>query len=255
MDENSNREKTRLTGLLERGNKFLTRGEERTEEGELLLDRRSYLAAAGLTTAAVAGCADLDSGQTVQPVSSFGYGGGPVLQQTSSLTVSESEPNDRQGNADAISLGATVSGTLAVSDTDWYLVDASAGDDIAVEFSRQAASGVTAVILYSPDGTFHNLKYVASDDPVTVAGTAETSGNHFVQVVDTQNSDGDYTMTVGGTSTTPTPTETATPVVTETATPESTETATPVVTETTTSAEDDYGEQGYGEYGYGGIAT
>ena len=271
MDDNSEQKKTGLTGLLDRGNRLLTRNREgSSSEDGLLIDRRTYLAAAGLTTAGIAGCGGLDSGATVQPVSAFGYGGEQTLRQTSSLTVSESEPNDRQGSANAISAGATVTGTLAVNDSDWYVVDLSAGSDITVEFSRDSASGVTAVILYNPDGEFSNLRYVVTDDPVSMAQTVETSGTYFLQIVDTQDSDSDYTVTVsrGTTSTpvvtdtaTPTPeqTETATPERTETATPERTETPTPVVTDTATptgtAAEDDYGEQGYGEYGFGGIAT
>ncbi|MDS0281599.1 hypothetical protein [Haloarcula onubensis] len=271
MDHNSEREKEGLTELLKRGSRLITRDSESPSERDgLVLDRRSYLAAAGLTTAALAGCGGLDSRKQVSPVSSFGYGGAPVLQQTSSLTVSESEPNDREGNADVIDVNTTVDGTLTASDSDWFLVELSAGDDIVVGFSRGSATGVTAVILYDTEGTFSNLRYVSTDDPVTMTGTAETSGTYFVQVVDTQDGDGDYTLTVGdGTTATPTPTETATPTPTETATPTPTptetatptptptETATPVVTETATPTpvEDDYGEQGYGEYGYGGIAV
>ncbi|MFC6755678.1 MULTISPECIES: hypothetical protein [Haloarcula] len=245
MDDNSERKKTGLTGLFERGNRFITRDSSSSSEQDgLVLDRRSYLAAAGLTTAALAGCADLGGDETVRPVSAYGYGGSAALQQTSSLTVSESEPNDRESSADAVSLGATVDATLTANDSDWYVVELAAGDDMVVEFSREAPDGVTAVILYDPDGTYSNLRYVSTDDPVTVAQTAETSGTYYIQVVDTQESDGDYTMTVGdGTTATPTPTETET----ETATPTATETATPV--------EDEYGEQGYGEYGYGGIAA
>jgi len=253
MDDNSEQKKSRLTALLERGSTLITRDDSvRQGEDGLLLDRRSYLAVAGVTTAALAGCASRDSGETVRPVSAFGYGGGEVLRQTSSLSVSESEPNEREGNANAIGLGATVTGTLTVSDSDWYTVDFSAGNEITVEFSRDAPTGVTAIILYGPDGTYSNLRYITTDDPVSMTQMAETSGTHFIQVVDTQNSDGGYTMTVSdGTMTTPT--ETATPEATETATPVVTETRT--VTSTATPAEDDYGEQGYGDYGYGGIAT
>ena len=169
MEDNSEQKKTGLTGLLDRGNRLLTRDSEtRSGADDLLLDRRSYLAAAGLTTAAMAGCTGRDRSKTVRPVSAFGYGGSPALQQTSSLTVSESEPNDTEGNADAISLGTTVSATLTVNDSDWYLVDLSSGSEVTVEFSRSASSGVTAVILYDTDGTFSNLRYVSTDEPVAM---------------------------------------------------------------------------------------
>jgi len=134
-----------------------------------------------------------------------------------------------------------VAATLTVSDSDWYTVDLTAGDEVVAEFTRQAPTGITAVILYDPDGQFSNLRYVSTDQPVVVAQTAETTGTYYIQVVDTQESDGDYTLTVGdGTAS-----ETTSETVTETET--ATETATPV--------EDDFGEQGYGEYGYGGIST
>ena len=254
MDDNNEQKNTRLTALIERGSEFLTRDNEASSDNDgLLLDRRSYLAAAGLTTAALAGCTDLTSQETVRPVSSFGYGGGPVLQQSSSLTVTESEPNDSEGSENSITAGATVSGTLAVNDSDWYMIDLSATDDVTVEFSRDATAGVTALILYDPEGTFSNLRYVTTEDPVTMAGAVETSGTYFVQVVDVQGSNGGYTLTVddGTTPSTPTETGTSTPTPTET----ETGTSTPTPTETATPVEDDYGEQGYGEYGYGGISA
>jgi hypothetical protein len=276
MDDTSERDNGMLTALLERGSQFVLR-EDADETGEktdaMLLDRRSYLAAAGLTTATLAGCAGRSRETTVKPVSAFGYGGSSVLQQTSSLSVSESEPNDGEGNANAIRVGATVSATLTASDSDWYTVDLSSGDDVSVEFTRTSATGITAVILYDPNGEFSNLRYVSNDQPVVVAKTVEMTGTYFIQVVDTQNSDGDYTLTVGnGDTATPTPTSTETgtetetetvtstptPTETETATATPTPTATPTESETATATpitEDDYGEQGYGDYGYGGVAT
>lgn len=239
MDDISNQDETVRTGSTDKGKQSL-RGSNTDKSGEdtddMGLTRRSYLAAAGLTTAAFAGCADR-ARETVKPVSSFGYGGTPALQQSSSLSVAESEPNDVEANADALTLGATVTATLTVNDGDWYTVDLSKGDDVSIEFTRAGATGVTAVILYDPNGEYSNLRYVSTDEPVVVAKTAALSGTYYIQVVDTQDSDGDYTLTVG-TGTTPTETETATPTETETAT-----------------ATDDYGKQRYGEYGYGGITA
>jgi len=259
MDDTSEQENGILTALLEWSSSDVTREDAGTgaqadgneSSGSLVLNRRSYLAAAGATTATVAGCADLGRSGTVSPVSSFGYGGAPALQQTSSLSVSESEPNDTEGNADSVTIGSTVTAALTASDSDWYMVDLSAGDETVIEFSRDAASGVTAVILYDPNGEYSNLRYVSTDEPVAFGQTAETSGTHYVQVVDIQNSDGGYTLTV--TNGSATETATATPTETETATATETETTTATPTATPTS-EDDYGEQGYGEYGYGGIA-
>lgn len=262
MDDNSERKKTGLTALLDRGSKFLTQdGKASSGQDGLLMDRRTYLAAAGLTTASIAGCTDLDSGETVRPVSAFGYGGPAALRQQSSLTVSESEPNDGEGNADAIRPGSTVTATLTVSDSDWYVVDLSAGSNVTVKFSRNAPSGITAVILYDTDGTFNNLRYVSTDETVSMSQTVETTGTYFVQVVDTQGSDGGYALTVSDGTATPTATPEETETATPTATPEQTDTATPIVTdtvtptETPTATEEDYGDQGYGEYGYGGIAA
>jgi len=243
MDDNSDQENGILSALQDRGRRDIPGDGAGGNDGGTTLDRRSYLVAAGLTTAALAGCTGRDASETVPPVSAFGYGGGPVLQQTDSLSIAESEPNDRRTDATPVGLGSTVAATLTVSDSDWYTVDLTAGDEVVAEFTRQAPTGITAVILYDPDGQFSNLRYVSTDQPVVVAQTAGTTGTYYIQVVDTQESDGEYTLTVGdGTAS-----ETTTETVTETETETATETATPV--------EDDFGEQGYGEYGYGGIST
>jgi hypothetical protein len=222
------------------------------DAGAVVLDRRSLLAAAGVAAASVAGCAGTNEPSTVEPVSAFGFGGAPVIQQAStlSLSVSESEPNDTEGNAMEIDYGTTVTGRLTVSDSDWYAVELPSDDDTVVSFERAAPTGVTAVILYEPSGQFDNLRYVTTDQPVSFSPTVEASGTHYVQVVDTQDSAGTYKLLVGrGGTVTATPTETATP----TATP--TETATPTATSTATASETDYGTQGYGEYGYGGVSA
>jgi len=264
MDDTSEGETGLRTALFRCSRRFVPwdNTEESNENiGGTALTRRSYLAATGLTTAALAGCADLASG-TVSPVSTFGYGGGPALQQPSSLSVSESEPNDSEASADAVRVGATVTATLDRSDSDWYTVGLSRGDEVAIEFARTAPTGVTAVILYDPDGEYSNLRYVSTDQPVVVGKTVEQSGTYYVQVVDTQDSDGSYTLHVGTGTDTPTATPTETPTVTPTETPTVTPTDTPTVTPTDTptvtptdtpTLEDDYGEQGYGAYGYGGI--
>lgn len=239
MDNNSDQKNGILSALLDRGRWSIPRTEAGSNDDGITLDRRSYLAAAGLTTAALAGCTGRDSSETVRPVSAFGYGGGAVLQQTSSLSIAESEPNDRRTDATPVGLGTTVAATLTVSDSDWYTVDLAAGDDIVVEFTRQAPAGITAVILYDPTGQFNDLRYASTDQPVVIAQTAETTGTYYVQVVDTQDSDGEYTLTVDDGTTTETVTETVTPTPTATAKP----------------LEDDYGEQSYGEYGYGGVST
>ena len=220
----------------------------------LSLSRRSYLACAGTTAAAVAGCAGRTERSTVQPLTVFGYGGSTVIHQSQSLSMSvtEAEPNDTHEAAMRVDLGTMVSGDLGPSDSDWYAVEISSGQQMAVTFQRSPQTGVTAVIVYDADGVFTNLRYVSTDEEVAFEVTAETSGTHHVQVVDTQSSDGAYTLTLASASATDTPVSTDSG--TETTTPTATSTPTTTSTPTATSTADDYGEQGYGEYGYGGIA-
>ncbi|GAA0553265.1 hypothetical protein ABNG02_03085 [Halorubrum ejinorense] len=202
------------------------------------LSRRSYLAGAGMAAATLAGCAGRPGGTVVKPVTVFSYGGGAALRQTETTlaSITESEPNDTRQNATRVPLGTRVDGSLEPSDGDWYALDVSSGQQIAVTFQRTSQTGVTAVIAYDPDGTFSNLRYVTTDEVVTFEMTAETSGTHHVQVVDTQSSDAAYTLSL----------ETA-------SASDSTDTDSGTETPTSPSVEDDYGQQGYGEYGYGGI--
>ena len=202
------------------------------------LTRRSYLASAGATAAALAGCTGRTSQPVVTPVTVFGFGGGTAIRQSEepSTSVAESEPNDTRGAATPVALGERVRGDLRPSDSDWYALEMSSGQQLAVTFSRSSQTGVTAVIVYDADGVFSNLRYVSTDETVGFEVTAESSGTHHVQVVDTQSSDGAYTLTLENASATETPDSDS-----------GTETPAP------TPVEDDYGQQGYGEYGYGGI--
>lgn len=233
--------------------------------GGLSLTRRSYLAGAGTAAVALAGCAGQTTESVVQPLTVFGYGGGTVIQQSESLSMSvtESEPNDTRQAAMGIGLGTTIDGDLTQYDSDWYAFDVSSGEQLVVTFRRSSPTGVTAVIVYDTDGVFSNLRYVSTDGEVAFGVDAETGGTHYVQVVDTQSSDGPYTLKVGRTSGTGTPTTTETPTTTDTPTttetptvtetPTTTEPGTATPTSTATPIEDDYGEQGYGDFGYGGV--
>ena len=231
-----------ITESCKRGNSTLPseNSDSGEDDGSLMVGRREYLSALGMATAAVAGCTGgLDQTVEVNPVSIFGYGGAQFVNQSSSLSVSvtESEPNDDKQNAMQIDYGSTVSGSLTQSDGDWYAIEISTGDSIVVEFNRSASTGVSAIILYGTTGSLQNIRYATTSQPVVFTETADAAGTYFVQVVDTQNSASDYTLSVGsGADSTPTPTATATP--TPTATPD-----------------DDYGIQGYGEYGYGGVSN
>lgn len=202
------------------------------------LSRRSVLSAVGVTAASVAGCVS-GSGSDAELSSfvAYGFGGTPIMQQ-STQSVTESEPNDTQASAMPIEIGSVVSGSLARNDSDYYSVSLTSGEELTVKFDRTAETGMTAVIVFEPDGDLGNIRYVPSDDRMVFTEVAEMSGTYYVQVVDTQDSASEYslTLTSNGEST-ETPTATATP----------TENSTPPV--------DDYGQQGYGQYGYGGMSV
>jgi hypothetical protein len=227
------------------------------------IDRRTYLALAGaaLGTATVAGCLggnDTDEGRKVH----FGYGGGPFMLSVGSAALaaaSESEPNDACANAAPISTDTTVSGTLEPAGVDWFGVDLAAGEAYEVRFDRVPTTGVTSVVLYGPGCTFETLRQLGTDQEISIGATADEAGTYYVEVVDIQESDGDYSLRVdtGSSTSTSTSTETATSTATptSTSTPTSTETATTTPTPTATPVVDEYGEQGYGQYGYGGVSN
>lgn len=232
MDRDSQQQKGHLTGIIHDGQKLVrsvfaspptdpagddadtdqedrdrtagdnpdTNNQNGDETEPIMLDRRSYLLAAGLATATAAGYAANLGGQTVElrPLSTFGYGGQPILVQSSSLSLSvtESEPNDHEQQAMTVDLGSTISGSLTQGDIDWYAFEASSGQELVVEFDRSAAEGTTAVILYKPNGDYANLRYVGSGDLVSFGELADSTGQWTLQVVDTQNSAGDYTLTI-----------------------------------------------------------
>lgn len=222
---------------------------------DLPLNRRTYLALAGALATSAAGClGEADNPVTmVEPLAVFGYGGKFVME-TDSRTVntastSEVEPNDSADNATVIETGMEVTGELQAAEVDWFAFDASADEEFTVEFVRASASGVSAVLLYDPDGQHLNLRYVGSDAPVALSGVAAQTGRHLVEVADIEAGSGSYTLTVSASGSTGTPTETPSPTPTPTETP--TVTATPTATPKTVA----YGVQGYGELGYGGIGT
>jgi len=223
------------------------------------MGRRDVLKLAGAATAGAAATYLTDDGgddASLQALETYGYGGGPVISQqslsvattteTSVSTTTESEPNNEPGTAVPIDLGTEVSGDLTAADVDYFAFETAAGDPISVSFTRETTPGVTAVILYATDGSYLDLVYVGSSVPTTLTATAETAGTHYLQIVDVENGDGPYTVTVtagtDGTTTeepttttaTPEPTTTATPEPTTTATPEPTTTATPEPTTTET---------------------
>jgi len=220
------------------------------------IDRRTYLALAGATlgTATLAGCLGGDDDEDRQV--HFGYGGGPFMLSVGSAALaaaSESEPNDACANAAPIATDTTVSGTLEAAGVDWFGVDLEAGEEYEVRFDRAPTTGVTSVVLYGPGCTFQTLRQVGTDREISIDATADEAGTYYVEVVDIQESDGDYSLRVDTGSSTATPTPT--PTTTSTQTPTATDTATSTPTPTATPVVDEYGEQGYGQYGYGGVSN
>ena len=226
------------------------------------LGRRSYLkmsATAVAAAAAFVGHEQVTSVPKQAAVTVHGYGGRPVVQQHGSQTVNavsggslaqlsvatETEPNDTKATAQRVGVGTSLEATLTPAEVDWYAFEAARGAHVVLELDRAAADGITALILYGPDGDYLNLRYTGSDVPARVdLDSAPTSATYYAQVVDIQEGSGDYTLDVmDGDAVTPTETPTPTP------TPTPTETPTPA------PVDDTFGKQGYGKYGYGGISS
>jgi hypothetical protein len=204
---------------------------------------------AGSALAGAAGCTgDISSNPTVgevRPLSVYGYGGTQVLEQsdTTALTTTENEPNDARETATELSSGTEVSADLTPAEVDWFTFEATQGEPITVEYQRADSAGVVAVIIYGPDGDHIEQLYVGNSKPTQLIEPAPADGMHFVEVVDINNGDGPYTMTVrAGTDSTatptPEPTATPTPEPTATPTPEPTATPTPEPTATPTPEPD-----------------
>lgn len=224
----------------------------------LSFDRRTYLTLAGALATSVAGCIGEDSsgGTAIQPLAAYGYGGSPqvMLHQASTVTTnsSEVEPNDSEANATRIHPGVDVTGELTSGDVDWFAIELTDGDEVEIRFDRDTATGVSAIVLHDPAGQLLNVKFVGSDMPVSVAGSAEETGTYLIEVADIEQGAGSYVLTVMSSLHTDTPTQTPSPTPSPTPTATLTPTDTPSPTDTPTKV--DYGFQGYGEYGYGGVA-
>jgi hypothetical protein len=235
------------------------------------LSRRSYLKMSGTALAATAALVGHESVTSVPEQAALtvhGYGGTPVVKQHGSQTVNalsgdslnqlsaitESEPNDTKSTAQQISVGSSVGATLTPAEVDWYAFSATEGDRVVLKLTRASKYGITALILYGPEGDYIDLRYAGSDAPATVdLDSAPSSSTYYAQVVDIQEGSGDYTLDVTKGDATTTTTTTATPEPTATPTPEPT--ATPTPEPTATPVDDTFGQQGYGEYGYGGVTS
>ncbi|PSP32655.1 hypothetical protein BRC64_05955 [Halobacteriales archaeon QH_10_67_22] len=163
----------------------------------------------------------------------YGYGGAPVAASSAALAVaaaSESEPNDTKSNATGISRAETVEGSLSGAEVDWYAFDAADGETVTVTYETTASSGVSSVALYDAEENFRDQIYASAPSTVELSDST-TEGTNFVQVLNVENGEGDYTIRVDpageNDSTTPTPTSTPTPTATETPSPTPTPTPTP----------------------------
>jgi len=225
------------------------------------LNRRSYMKLGTVAAGLLAGCSGAISGygdsENASPGAladdvQFGYGGVALASSTGMLAASaassEQEPNDTRAEAMLVSMNSEVTGQLDAGEVDWFAFDAAGGQQYTVEFDRADAAGVSVVALYDGDGDFLNQVYVGTGDATTLAETPDADVRRYVEIVDVEDSESDYTLTVSdrsSTTTTSTATTTATTTVTTTST---------TTTATTTTIEDEYGEQNYGEYGYGGVS-
>ena len=175
------------------------------------LDRRSYMllaggAAAAAVTGGAASATAAASGTEIQQPEIYGYGGEslqPNGGQTTVLgsdavsqTLTQTEENAEREEAMEIVPGAQVNATLEPATVDWFVFDAEEGATITVEYDRETSTGLTGVLLYGPDGQFKEKLYVATGNVHTVRSRADETGEHFVQVIEVKNGDGEYSFSV-----------------------------------------------------------
>jgi len=233
---------------------------DRNDTADTTLNRRRFLGATGMAAVTIAGYASTRWGpgrpdDGANTGLEFGYGGVPVVgraaasvadeRSSESLSASaelpsrstaEAEPNDVSADATAILTDTAVSGSLDRAEVDWFAFDVEADTDLQISLGGGASGGVVALAYYDHRRDFVDQVYADASTTVRLEETATGSGTHYVQVVNVEDGNAEYTLTVS-TRAESTQTETATP----------TATATPAETV------DDYGVQGYGEYGYGGV--
>jgi hypothetical protein len=197
-----------LLGWLKPGRSTGSSEEQSTDESSSL-DRRTYmLMAGGAAAAAIGGTAGGSvsaSGTAISQPDLYGYGGGSLkpdgqvttLHSVAALdSVTEVEDNDERATAMEISPGVQVDATLETATVDWFVFGAQAGDPITIEYDRVNDVGITGLILYGPDGNYKNKLWVGTGSPHTFEGIAETSGDHYFQVIDVTDGAGDYSFSV-----------------------------------------------------------
>lgn len=185
------------------------------------LSRRGFvMLASGATVAAVgAPFGTATPTTTVTQPDAYGYGGasaGPdggtttVVAKRATTITTQTTDNDERANALEISPGTLVEAELDADSVEWFTFDATADDQITVDYERSSSVGVTGVVLYGSDGQFINQLYVGTESLHQLKATANETGSYFLQVVDVEDGSGPYSFTVrleepdtGGTEQTP----------------------------------------------------
>jgi hypothetical protein len=171
------------------------------------LDRRSFMfLSGGVATAAVTGAlggaSEPAKGAEKAAPTLHGYGGRQALDGTtvpntlSAETLTQTEENAERENAMEIPTGTLVEAELDPATVDWFVFDVNEGDPITVDYNRSNAVGVTGLVLYGPDGSFKDKTWVGTDSLTQLSHTVSETGQCHVQVLDVEDGDGSYTLTV-----------------------------------------------------------
>ena len=139
-----------------------------------------------------------DVGATVSVRVSYTDGQGTAESVTSLATTTVVETNTTDDHGDdassstAISIGATVSGSLEnIADQDWFSVSMEAGKTYLLEPSNETGSEVTPVLaIYDPNERFEKVSLSE------MSFQPETSGTYFLKITDSGDLDtGSYSFT------------------------------------------------------------
>ena len=237
------------------------------------------MALAGAALATGAGVVSQSTETTVpaqvKPMELYGYGGTPIRTTQSISTAStsttstalqlatttETESNDDRSEASNVGVDVEVSGTLEPAEVDWFAFDLAQGQRVSATLDRQRERGVTAFIVYGPDGKYRDLVYLGNGKPSVLTVEATTAGTHYAEVVDIQSGDGKYTLTIetvlsdgdtsDGTTDNGTTDNGTSDGTTDNGTTDDTANETPVIDDPSI----EFGTQGYGELGYGGLSA
>lgn len=110
-----------------------------------------------------------------------------------------SEPNNQLSTAATISSGSYDDQKLVDGEDDYYAVEVTEGDSIAVSISSEE-SDRPAVELVDADGTVHEESATSADN-ATITKTATQSETYYIRVYDASGESVPYSMDVGVTET------------------------------------------------------